>query len=84
LGQLSYEIVVAKPLSLSAVTYDAESNKLTAYDITNVVMIEFNCRQGAIVLLNGMRGSDQEQLVRVAGEITTKASGTMKWLCEAS
>ena len=59
--QLSYAIVVAKPLSLSVVTYDAESNKLTAYDITNIVMIEFNCGQGAIVFLNGMRGSDQEQ-----------------------
>jgi S-adenosylmethionine synthetase len=61
LVKLSYAIVVAMPLSLSVVTSDAECNKLTTYDITNIVMIEFDGRQGAIVFLNGMRDSDQEQ-----------------------
>jgi S-adenosylmethionine synthetase len=47
LVQLSYAIVVATQYSLSVVTYDAECGKPTDDDITNIVMIEFDCRLGA-------------------------------------
>merc|ERR1712087_673723 len=48
LVQLSYAIGVAKPLSLFVETYGTEQGKLSAYDITNIVKIEFDCRPGAI------------------------------------
>jgi hypothetical protein len=55
-----YAIVVVKPFSLSVGTSDAECNKLTAYEITNIVMIDFDCRQGAIVCRHGRQASVHE------------------------
>merc|ERR1712032_1620722 len=48
MGQLSYAIGVAKPLSLFLETYGTEQGALSAEDITNVLKIEFDCRPGAI------------------------------------
>merc|ERR1711881_165006 len=55
LVQLSYAIGVAKPLSLFVETYGAETGKLSADDITNIVKIEFDCRPGAIVTSLSLR-----------------------------
>merc|ERR1711975_189398 len=48
MGQLSYAIGVAKPLSLFVESYGTEQGGLTSSDITNVVKVEFDCRPGAI------------------------------------
>lgn len=55
LVQLSYAIGVAKPLSLFVETYGAETGKLSADDITNIVKIEFDCRPGAIATSLSLR-----------------------------
>merc|ERR1711937_378416 len=55
LVQLSYAIGVAKPLSLFVETYGAETGKLSADDITNIVKIEFDCRPGAIATSLALR-----------------------------
>jgi S-adenosylmethionine synthetase len=48
LVQLSYAIGVAKPLSLFVETYGTEQNGLSAFVISNVIKIAFDCRPGAI------------------------------------
>merc|ERR1712079_187080 len=55
LVQLSYAIGVAKPLSLFVETYGTEQGGLTAYDVTNVVKMEFDCRPGAIAASLSLR-----------------------------
>merc|ERR1712096_140825 len=55
LGQLSYAIGVAKPLSLFVETYGSENGKLTADDVTNVLKVNFDCRPGAIALSLALR-----------------------------
>jgi len=55
LVQLSYAIGVAKPLSLFVETYGTECGKLTADDITNIVMFAFDCRPRAIAVSSALR-----------------------------
>merc|ERR1712167_33805 len=55
LAQLSYAIGVAKPLSLFVECYGSEKNGLTAYDVTNVLKVEFDCRPGAIAISLALR-----------------------------
>merc|ERR1712050_499090 len=55
MGQLSYAIGVAKPLSLFVETYGTEQGALTAEDITNVIKIAFDCRPGAIAVSLALR-----------------------------
>merc|ERR1712199_23825 len=55
MGQLSYAIGVAKPLSLFVETYGIECGSLTASDITNIVKINFDCRPGAIAVSLALR-----------------------------
>merc|ERR1712079_490491 len=55
LVQLSYAIGVAKPLSLFVETYGTEQGSLMADDITNIVKMEFDCRQGAIAASLALR-----------------------------
>merc|ERR1711953_408980 len=55
LVQLSYAIGVAKPLSLFVETYGAETGKLSADDITNIIKVEFDCRPGAIAMSLALR-----------------------------
>merc|ERR1739845_215536 len=55
LVQLSYAIGVAKPLSLFVETYGTEQGALTAYDITRIVKLEFDCRPGAIAVSLALR-----------------------------
>merc|ERR1711908_230605 len=55
LGQLSYAIGVAKPLSLFVETYGTEQGALTANDITNIIKINFDCRPGAIAVSLALR-----------------------------
>merc|ERR1712118_274364 len=55
MGQLSYAIGVAKPLSLFVETYGTEQGSLTAEDITNIVKIEFDARPGALAVSLALR-----------------------------
>merc|ERR1712000_640864 len=55
MGQLSYAIGVAKPLSLFVETYGTERGSLTVDDITNVLKVEFDCRPGAIAVSLALR-----------------------------
>merc|ERR1712048_1278083 len=55
MGQLSYAIGVAKPLSLFVETYGTGCGSLTPDDITNVLKIEFDCRPGAIAVSLALR-----------------------------
>jgi hypothetical protein len=48
LVQLSYAIVVTKPLSSFVETYDPEIGNLTADGIANILKIQFDCLPGAI------------------------------------
>merc|ERR1711937_979514 len=61
LGQLSYAIGVAKPLSLFVECYGSEKNGLTADDITNVLKMEFDCRPGAIALSLALREPEYQE-----------------------
>merc|ERR1712072_836796 len=55
MGQLSYAIGVAKPLSLFVETYGTEQGGLTAEDITSIVKMEFDARPGALAVSLALR-----------------------------